>query len=702
MKSLMQYIKENKKEVFCFWAKIMFIVLLSIVTTTIFIYVQYSQEHTKTFMVEQIKVASMLMFFIYLFPFFGFKKTAHFVFQYRWFVAGGILLFLVLGKYHGDSITMYDRYIQTGSGSEFVEPLFGVGRGIRSDDWVVTTPAIISNEYCENPYSETNEILRGTDTNNAIWFANQSSIFSVGASVFTILFGKVDVEYAFSFYWFLCFSSTIELGMLITKKDKFLSVLGAALITFSSWFLWWRFPMVLTYAQMAVVLAYYFMKDTRKIYKAVYILLFSIFFSNFVCFLYPAWQVPLGYVALVFAIWLIHDNWKDIKQWKSEWLFIVFAVILAGVLIGYYLYSVKDYISAITQTVYPGERRDYGGMAIGRMFNGFVSPLFGLINLNNPTMVSIVSSFYPIPLFLLLCRVIKEKKKDVLIYGLMILSVIFTLYCTTGLPSVFCDLILLSRSTTSKVVEILSVLQVYILLIYLKEYKEKLNMNKSAAWVLGIGYALVCIIFCNAQLPDYIPGLYMIFMAIVFAGVIFVLLTKQKKVVVQAIFSVIIIITFVQGIYVRPVAKGLDAIYSKPIAKKIQEICDMNKEAKWLAVGDNIMVSGFLVACGAPTVNSVNLYPNMELWTKLDPEGEYEEVYNRYAHIYLELTEEETSFELVKSDVMKIYLNYNDLETVGVEYIMSTESLEEKSYGEIALDRVYKKNKSFIYKVKYN
>ena len=39
---------------------------------------------------------------------------------------------------------------------------------------------------------------------------------------------------------------------------------------------------------------------------------------------------------------------------------------------------------------------------------------------------------------------------------------------------------------------------------------------------------------------------------------------------------------------------------------------------------------------GAKTVNSVNVYPDLDKWHVIDPNGQYEEVYNRYAHILVD------------------------------------------------------------------
>ncbi|MBE5940974.1 MAG: hypothetical protein E7264_00395 [Lachnospiraceae bacterium] len=687
----------------CF--RLIMLLLFSGFVATVFVSIQYREQYSIGFNFERIKILWLILFVIFTFIVEGVKETGEFLFRYRWFVGGFVLLFLVANKYHCDSITLYDMYVQPNSGNEYVEPLFGQGRGIRSDDWVVTTPSIISNEFTDTPYDDYNEIMRGTETTNGVFGANTSSFLSIGSTVFSFLFGKIDVEYAYSFYWFfpivLCFLSTLEMGVILTKEDVFLSTLGAVLITFSSWFLWWSFPKQLILAQMSIVLAYYFIKVSCLWKKCFLGLMFAVFFSNFICALYPAWQVPIAYIALVFVIWMFEDNWVIIKKWRYEWIVVVMMFVIVGMFVVHYFTMAEDYITAITQTAYPGERRDYGGMIIERMFYGFLTPLMGYHNLPNPTMISIVCSFFPIPLFCLIYRLIKDKKKDILAIGFSIVSIILTLYCTIGLPVKICDFILLSNSTVGKAVEILSVLQVYVLIYYMKYFSDKSNVSKRLGWMIGIVYSCVCVIYSSMREPNYMPLFYIVVMSFLFAAVIFVMLTKQQRITIQLVFGVVILITLLQGVYIRPISKGLDAIYSKPVAKQIQKICENDEEAKWLAVGDNIFLSGYLLACGAPTVNSTNVYPNIQLWNELDPTGKYEDVYNRYSHVCVSLSEEDTSFELVQSDVIRLKLNHNDLDVANISYIFTTEELTLSEGEEVTLDKVYEEDGSLIYKVVY-
>ena len=77
------------------------------------------------------------------------------------------------------------------------------------------------------------------------------------------------------------------------------------------------------------------------------------------------------------------------------------------------------------------------------------------------------------------------------------------------------------------------------------------------------------------------------------------------------------------------------------------------------------------IMAGAPTINSTNVYPNLERWRLLDKDGRHEKAYNRYAHITVDLTDEETRFELLNPDQFQLMLNYENLRTLDVKYVLS-------------------------------
>ena len=121
--------------------------------------------------------------------------------------------------------------------------------------------------------------------------------------------------------------------------------------------------------------------------------------------------------------------------------------------------------------------------------------------------------------------------------------------------------------------------------------------------------------------------------------------------------------------FVNPVMRTTDAIYDKPLAKAVQEIQE-KEPGIWIGAD---MTSNFLIANGAPTITSTNIFPALERWEMFDENGEKQDIYNRYAHIFLYFTEGETELGPGPSgDTFSLYLNPNDLYRLGVNYICAS------------------------------
>ena len=106
--------------------------------------------------------------------------------------------------------------------------------------------------------------------------------------------------------------------------------------------------------------------------------------------------------------------------------------------------------------------------------------------------------------------------------------------------------------------------------------------------------------------------------------VIFVLtyLILRKKDKLFAIFMIIIMC--ISGLLVNPIRVGVDVIYEADISKAIQEIAKNDKDANWIYEGNGY--PNILIANGAKTINSTNVYPKLETWHKIDKEKKYEDI----------------------------------------------------------------------------
>ena len=130
----------------------------------------------------------------------------------------------------------------------------------------------------------------------------------------------------------------------------------------------------------------------------------------------------------------------------------------------------------------------------------------------------------------------------------------------------------------------------------------------------------------------------------------------------------------------------------------VREI-DADRSGSWLITGTMVQ-QNVMAANGLHVVNATQYEPNLEYWSKFDRKGKYASVYNRYAHVIVELHEGKTSFESTSPDVMKILLSYQDIETSGVDYIVSDRrEMQLVNQGILEQIRFCEKTNMYIYRV---
>lgn len=488
--------------------------------------------------------------------------------------------------------------------------------------------------------------------------------------------------------------------LIISSKKRLLSICGACMVVLSSHYLWWAFPSQILYAPAALVCAYYFFNSASWKRKILFAYGTACATTLFVIGLYPAWQVPVGYLSLVIFIWIVHESWNKIKKMTiKDWGIFAAALVLCLVMIADNLMAQKEYIASITQTVYPGGRIEYGGYSFPKLFNYIGAVLFPYVPYGNPSESGMYLSLFPLPLIIAGYVWVKEKKKDWLVTGLLLVSVFLGIYTTIGFPHIVAKLTMMTNTISKRCVDILGYAQVILFVVALSRYEGAARLERKYAFVIAGIASCLAVYIADGYMPDYMSTWYLLVSILVLFFIYASCLGRVEKRVYQYGLMAIILIAIINGAYVRPIVKGMDAIYSKPMAQKIEKIAAKDKRAKWIAY-NNLVLPALTVACGAPTINNVNTYPNMDLWRKLDETGQYDYVYNRYAHVVVSFVEGATSMELIQEDAMRLNLAYQDLKKTEVEYIASTESLNvDNEY--VFFENIYDESGGYIYKVVY-
>ena len=522
-----------------------------------------------------------------------------------------------------------------------------------------------------------------------------------------LLFGN---DVGLSFYWYARLTAMLlgsyELCLILTKKNRKVSLCGMLVITFSSAVQWWYCMDTLLWGQIAIVLINKFMNTDKKRNKYLCALGILIAGLSYVFVFYPAWQVSFGYVFLALVIWILIKNIKygNYRFNKHDIAVIVATVIALVLLLGRWYILSKDTLVAEMSTDYPGERCEIGGGA-RNLYAYFYDIFLPKYDFPNPCEVSSMLSFFPIPMILGLIYVLRNKKDLHFWIPMLIVGGFLSIWCIYGFPEILAKITKMSMTTAGRVSIPLGTVCIY-MLIYLMGNIEKEGklLNKKLTYVLTVLFTVFVAYKAKSTLdfnPNYLDNFKMLVALEIFGATIFGILNINNEKIKNYCIYGLIIVALMSGLTVNPVIRTTDIFYTKPVAIKMQEIKEVEPEAIWAVHEDGWYINDYAVANGIRTINSTGVYPNLELFETIlgDKAEENRITYNRYAHINFKVTDEESEVELLYADNVAIRLNYKDLEKLNIKYILSKEDFNEKSFKD-EFEEVYNEDGMYIYKVK--
>lgn len=640
---------------------------------------------------------------------FRIKKVYDFLFKSRYIIAILILFIIVLGKFHGSSIGIWNNYIQPNQDYSYTT-IVGINRAIRSDEWLVNTPYAFSQKDNDYGYYNHNAGASKTDMFSSIFTPVKSVlILTRPFNIIYILFGN---DYGLSFYWYgrliALLLVTFEFLRLLTKDNRLLSLTGAIALAGSSVVLWWYSNYIvdlLISSQLTLLLFNQYLKDKSRKNRILCGIGIGWSFSWFIMVLYPAWQIPIGYLSLIFAIWIFVNNFNQNKTFK-DYLYLLISIFIVIIFLIIYFHYGMSTLQIIMNTVYPGKRISTGGNYGIQNFTYIYSLLFPFKDVGNPCEYSIGISLFPIPLLVSMFYILKNLferkkgfiKKNLLIILLTVLSFIFTLYTFIEIPTILAKISLLSFCPSKRIAVILSIINLYLLIILV----GKVEIKKWYQYVFAILFALltsiVCIYFAHFLYPNYL-GLKINIILIFFLFVLILSFLFSYKSIYRYIFiGLMILVGIINLIFVNPISYGTDAIYKKDASKEIRKIVNNDKKSVWISY-NSVTLQNFALLNNAKVLNSTNIYPKLKIWHKLDTNKKYLDVYNRYAHIVINFTNDNTSFELNQSDMFTLSLNYNDINKLKIKYVISQEDLKNDINFSNKFQLIYDKDGIYIYKL---
>ena len=686
-----------------------FLVAIAIIFPIIMEFYRFGkiENETQTFMrIGYIYFIYVLIGIFYLLNKFSsfMKKLTEGIMKYRYLLGVIALVFIVIFKINFSSIGMWSRYMNE---MDTKNDIIGVARAIRSDEWLTQSSFMLGQAVSEDGYKIYNDNIAQGKSNMLFISAPVTDVLEISRP---LLWGFhfLSVERGFSFYWGLKLVAlilvSIELIRKVIGKDDILLVLvGGCALAFAPPMMWWMSTAVVDgyiYGAAVVVLFGYYMQNLdSKLWKKLLIALgIIICLPGFTFMLYPAFQVPFGFLMAVFMIYDLIVNWKKLK--KSDYIIMFSTIVSSFALIGrFILLSIED-IKIMMSTVYPGKRMELGGtLGVNIIVDYFMNIFFpytkSIVNTCEPSTYIYSLTGLIILLVTYFKNIKQEKNKKGLIISLIVLYIIFLVWEFIGFNSKLAKISLLYFSPAKRTHIITGIIGVILSFIMIKKYKNNKYFSNKQAIIISIIVTFIAFVLAkDSSYKGFLSPLKNeIFLSIVFALTYFMITGKTK----QWAF-VVLIVALVSGATVNPICIGISPVNETNISKQIKSIQAEDKDALW--IGSSNITGQYLIANGVKCLNGVNTYPNFG-WLKLvDPEGKYDEVYNRFAHIGINLSNE-TSFQLIVPDCYMANLTYEDVKKVNAKYYFTLDKLSDETMELFKLKMKYcdEEKNQYIYEI---
>ena len=302
-----------------------------------------------------------------------------------------------------------------------------------------------------------------------------------------------------------------ECGRLITRNNKLISISYAVLITFSQTVQWWysinELMEMLIFGQLAVVLLNRFFVN-KVIWKKLIICLGLIeCLGGYLLAYYPAWQIPLAYVFLALAIYVLARNRKSVNRYDI--LMLIVTVVVGAVIIVAVLYNSLPAIKTTLNTVYPGRRTDTGGETDGIQLFYYIIDIFTPIDPKNLTYNSNVCdsavffSLFPTGIFATVYSMIRRRRFDILNVLLIAIELFCLIFCIFGFPEFLAKISMFNYTLSRRVMGVVGFIDILLLVRFLAG-KHISHISKKVQTIVYLMSATTCLLVAGGgtSLPD--------------------------------------------------------------------------------------------------------------------------------------------------------------------------------------------------------
>jgi hypothetical protein len=603
----------------------------------------------------------------------------------------------------GSSTGVYWSMFGTGADPSL---LFGGPRGIRSDEWLVQSSWVISQ--AQQGFPLINQTFPGgmdSTVQNDLPSWDWSTLFRPHVWGYLIF----PLDQGMAVRWWLpalaLITSTYVFVVSVLPKRPLTAAMLAVGLFYSPIFQWWFLPTTLwpvALAFTAMTTLIWAFKTKRIWVNIVWAALTGYLAVATAMSIYVPYMIPALYVIIFFAIGVVVSEKASDRltfpQIAKRFLPLVLAAVGALVVMGAWIVTRLDTITAVTSTVYPGQRLELTGTLnepneLAAFFSG---PFQRVLQGGIPGIFAPNQSESAAPLLLVVFLLVvfawaAFSRSRVRIAGIdwMLVSVIAcTLFFVAFLIIPNWDsvahLIAVDRTVAARArlaFAILGVVGATLLIRRIEQTELKvwwpIALLSAAAAVTA---SLAVANYMRTVAPPILAsGNAWIVVTVLLALTILFLCRGQAFLGSGALLVASLLI----GFQVNPFYQGVFDLRDTQMGQEVVAIGETDPDAEWVGVG-GFVPTAMLVESGVRAYNGMQTSPADEMWEEIDPDDEYEFESNRLANVnWTPGTGEPVVTIPVRDQILISFDSCSDFGQEHVDYVLTDIELSQPCLTEV-------------------
>ncbi len=569
--------------------------------------------------------------------------------------------------------------------------ILGAAKFIRSDEWLVHTPWILSQCYQLPAFPLVNhDIGEGpAPLITSLPVRHWSMIFRPQYLGFFFLPLSPAFAFYWNFKWFVLLLGAFLFLEKITGGRSWLALAGAGFILFSGFVQWWfssptMMPeMIGTFFLALWATAIIFRSSSRwAALGAALCLLCAI--EQFVFCCYPRFQIPLFYLGLFLlvagAVRMARSPSPVTLSLRFRLSLFIITLLTGSLLLAVWSREIRPLLGEIRHLVYPGQVFYTGG---NFLWFWFAAPFFEFAMTEEyfpkttGNACEAAGYIFLLPLLLLLAaREARHRRFDPFLIASTAFAALLVYFMCIGVPVSVAQWSGLSFVAPTRANIALGLASIIALTRYLSRAEtEPGSTFLSAHLVAFAAFALLCgwIFYeANFKLANYVSTTTVVVVSLYFALLALVIWKRQTV----AVFTLLLAPLVCAYGLVNPISRGLPAFAGSPLWQTIREMHLYDPAARWLVLapdGRSSSLAQFAKSTGAQVLGGARCNPDPEMIRLLDPAGNYRPVHSRYAHIsFVPADEPAPRFELTSTDTYTVHLPMETdfIQGLGVRYLL--------------------------------